>query len=79
MSSFFSSLKDKAQSAVSSSGLAEHIPGSFGRTSTAESGKTSPPPAAGQSSGGGGLASITKSHAFESIHHQLRTFQQQYS
>lgn len=68
MSSLFSSLREKAQSAVNSSGLTSH---NFGRSDGAES----PPP--GQSSGG--VAGIMKSHAFESLHHQLRTFQQQYS
>ncbi|KZT72730.1 hypothetical protein DAEQUDRAFT_684925 [Daedalea quercina L-15889] len=41
--------------------------------SSAQSGLTGPQGASGQ---GGG---ILKSHAFESIHHQLRNFQQQYS
>lgn len=77
MSSLFQSLKDKATSAVNSSGIAERLPGGFGRTST-DGGKTSPPPT-GQASSGGGLSNITKSHTFESLHHQLRTFQQQYS
>ncbi|KAI0639756.1 Eisosome component PIL1-domain-containing protein [Trametes polyzona] len=56
MQGLFSSLADKAQSAL-------------GRSSQGSDGS-------GQSSGSGG---ILKSHAFESIHHQLRTFQQQYS
>ncbi|KAJ3550562.1 hypothetical protein NM688_g5048 [Phlebia brevispora] len=63
MSSIFQSLKDKAQSAVSSSGLADHLPGGFSRTD----GKTSP-------TGG-----MSKSHTLESLHHQLRSFQQQFS
>lgn len=64
MSGFFSSLKDKAQSAVSSTGL--------GRTETGESSQ------AGQS-GSGGFSGFMKSHGLEGIHHQLRTLQQQYS
>lgn len=72
MSSFFSSLKDKAQSAVSSSPLAGHIPG-VGRTDGADS------PQAGQSGSGGGIGGFMKSHGLEGIHHQLRTLQQQYS
>ncbi|TFY58795.1 hypothetical protein EVJ58_g6195 [Rhodofomes roseus] len=58
MSDFLSSLKGKAQSALSSA--------QAGLTGTAD-----------QASGHGG--GILKSHAFESIHHQLRNFQQQYS
>ena len=74
MSSLFQSLKDKAQSAINSSGLSEHIPGAAARPGD---GKTSPGAQGGQSSGG--LSGITKSYAFESLHHQFRTFQQQYS
>ncbi|KAI0673489.1 Eisosome component PIL1-domain-containing protein [Trametes maxima] len=62
MQGLFSSLADKAQSALNSTPL--------GRTNQSGDGGS------GQSSGSGG---ILKSHAFESIHHQLRTFQQQYS
>ena len=76
MSGLFQSLKDKAQSAVNQSGLADRIPGGHFRTSSAD-GKTSPTPQQGQSSGG--ITGFTKSHAFENIQHQLRTFQQQYS
>ena len=63
--SFFSSLKDKAQSAVNSAG--------FGRSDNAESSE------AGQTSSGTGLGGFMKSHGLEGIHHQLRTLQQQYS
>ncbi|KAH9950461.1 Eisosome component PIL1-domain-containing protein [Amylocystis lapponica] len=66
MSNFFSSMADKAQSALNSSPLAQHLPPSL----TGQS---------GENAQGGGMAGITKSHAFESIHHQIRTFQQQYS
>ncbi|KAH9898049.1 Eisosome component PIL1-domain-containing protein, partial [Cubamyces lactineus] len=62
MQGLFSSLADKAQSALNSTPL--------GRSSQSNDGGS------GQSSGSGG---ILKSHAFESIQHQLRTFQQQYS
>ena len=58
MQGLFSSLADKAQSAL----------GRTGSSSQGEGGS-------GQSNAGG----ILKSHAFESIHHQLRSFQQQYS
>ncbi|EKM61188.1 uncharacterized protein PHACADRAFT_168609 [Phanerochaete carnosa HHB-10118-sp] len=64
MSSFFSSLKDKAQSAVNSAGL--------GRSDTTESSQ------ADQTSSGG-ISGFMKSHGLEGIHHQLRTMQQQYS
>ncbi|KAI0721285.1 Eisosome component PIL1-domain-containing protein [Cerioporus squamosus] len=57
MQGLFSSLADKAQSAL-------------GRTSTNQG-----EGASGQSGSGG----ILKSHAFESIHHQFRSIQQQYS
>ncbi|CDO76633.1 hypothetical protein BN946_scf184868.g47 [Trametes cinnabarina] len=63
MQGLFSSLTDKAQSALNST--------PFGRSGQGSDGGSS-----GQSSGSGG---ILKSHAFESIQHQLRTFQQQYS
>ncbi|OSD03616.1 hypothetical protein PYCCODRAFT_1476997 [Trametes coccinea BRFM310] len=62
MQGLFSSLADKAQSALNSTPL--------GRSGQSSDGGS------GQSSGSGG---ILKSHAFESIQHQLRTFQQQYS
>ncbi|KAI0652224.1 Eisosome component PIL1-domain-containing protein [Trametes meyenii] len=62
MQGLFSSLADKAQSALNSTSLGRANQGGDGGS--------------GQSSGSGG---ILKSHAFESIHHQLRTFQQQYS
>ncbi|KAI0330538.1 hypothetical protein GY45DRAFT_1217516, partial [Cubamyces sp. BRFM 1775] len=62
MQGLFSSLADKAQSALNSTPLGRSNQGAEGGS--------------GQSSGSGG---ILKSHAFESIQHQLRTFQQQYS
>ncbi|KAH9847364.1 Eisosome component PIL1-domain-containing protein [Lenzites betulinus] len=58
MQGLFSSLADKAQSAINASPL--------GRSSQSADGSAQSP-------------GILKSHAFESIHHQLRTFQQQYS
>ncbi|TBU34559.1 Eisosome component PIL1-domain-containing protein [Dichomitus squalens] len=61
MQGLFSSLADKAQSALNQTPL--------GRTTSNQSTQ------GGQSPG----SSILKSHAFESIHHQLRSFQQQYS
>ncbi|OBZ79935.1 Sphingolipid long chain base-responsive protein LSP1 [Grifola frondosa] len=68
MQGFFSSMADKAQSALNSTPLAgQHIPGA--RPTSAQASE-------GDQSGSGGLL---KSHAFESLHHQLRTLQQQYS
>ncbi|KAI0080122.1 hypothetical protein K474DRAFT_396057 [Panus rudis PR-1116 ss-1] len=64
MPGFFSSIADKAQSALNASPLAQHIPGSHPSGSQSQ----------GEASGG-----FKYSHALESIHHQLRTFQQQYS
>ncbi|EIW64415.1 uncharacterized protein TRAVEDRAFT_139192 [Trametes versicolor FP-101664 SS1] len=61
MQGLFSSLADKAQSAINATPL--------GRSSSSNDGS-------GQTSSSGG---IRKSHAFESFHHQLRSFQQQYS
>ncbi|CAL1695403.1 unnamed protein product [Somion occarium] len=66
MSSFFSSIANKAQSALNNTPLAQHIPGSSHGAGTS-----------GESGGSGG--SNRYSHTLESIHHQLRTFQQQYS
>ena len=65
-SSFLSSIADKAQSAINSSPLAGHIPGyqpSAGTDSAAQ-------PSANDAQ---------KSHAFESIQHQFRSIQQQYT
>ncbi|KAI0702521.1 Eisosome component PIL1-domain-containing protein, partial [Cytidiella melzeri] len=63
MSSLFASLKEKAQSA--SNQLSSGLSSSDSQQQPAQS--------------PGGLAAFTKSHTFESLHHQLRTFQQQYS
>ncbi|OCH95785.1 hypothetical protein OBBRIDRAFT_883721 [Obba rivulosa] len=63
MSSFFSSLADKAQSALKDTPLAQHLPGA----QQTDGGKDS-------QSGG-----LLKSHTFEAIQHQFRTIQQQYS
>lgn len=62
MQGLFSSLADKAQSALNQTPL--------GRTNSQQGSQ------GGQSSAAGG---ILKSHAFESIHHQFRSLQQQYS
>ncbi|KAI1793904.1 Eisosome component PIL1-domain-containing protein [Ganoderma leucocontextum] len=62
MQGLFSSLADKAQSALNQTPL--------GRTNNPQGSQ------GGQSSAAGG---ILKSHAFESIHHQFRSLQQQYS
>ncbi|KAI0936583.1 hypothetical protein AcW1_000782 [Taiwanofungus camphoratus] len=66
MSNFFSSITEKAQSALNSSPIAQHLPAGM-------KGQTANNSAEGEQGG------ILKSHAFESIHQQLRTFQQQYS
>ncbi|KZT30444.1 hypothetical protein NEOLEDRAFT_1082390 [Neolentinus lepideus HHB14362 ss-1] len=67
MSGFLSSFADKAQSAIQSSGLTQHIPGGYGRA-------TSP----GSSDQGAGRTAH-RSHALEAFQHQLRAFGQQYS
>ena len=59
----FSSITDKAQSAVNSSPLAGYIPG------------YQPDPTKRSSQN----AAASKSHALESIQHQFRSLQQQYS
>ncbi len=69
MAGLFQSLKDKAQSVVNNSGL------SSGAGRTDDRASTNSASGAQQ----GGLAGLTKTHAFESISHQLRSFQQQYS
>ena len=68
VSGFLSSFADKAQSAINSSPLAGHIPG--------YQHSASPDPAT-QSSGND--AAAQKSRTFESIQHQLRSIQQQYT
>lgn len=67
-SSFLSSIADKAQSAINSSPLAGHIPGIQPSGATESATQPSANDAAGQ-----------KSHAFESIQHQFRSIQQQYT
>ena len=69
VSGFLSSIADKAQSAINSSPLAGHLPG-YQHSS-------SPDSAAAQPSGNDAVAQ--KSHTFESIQHQLRSIQQQYT
>ncbi|KAH8102470.1 Eisosome component PIL1-domain-containing protein [Cristinia sonorae] len=66
MSSFFSSLADKAQSALKDTPLAQHIPGATPASSTS-SGR----PSSDATSGG--------SRTLDHLAHQFRTFQQQYS
>lgn len=66
--SFLSSIADKAQSAINNSPLAGHIPGYQQSGGTDSATQPSPNDAAGQ-----------KSHAFESIQHQFRSIQQQYT
>ena len=66
VSSFFSQIADKAQSAINQTPLAAHIPGA------------SPPPdqpSANQAAAQGG----PRSHTFESLQHQLRNIGQQYT
>ena len=67
-SSFLSSIADKAQSAMNSSPLAGHIPGYQQSSNTDPASQPSANDAAGQ-----------KSFAFESIQHQFRSIQQQYT
>jgi hypothetical protein len=67
-SSFLSSIADKAQSAINSSPLAGHIPGYQQSGTTSTDSATQPSANDGQ-----------KSHAFESIQHQFRSIQQQYT
>ncbi|KAJ3480863.1 hypothetical protein NLI96_g8055 [Meripilus lineatus] len=68
MPSFLSHLADKAQSALSGTPLAQHLPAGRPSSDAGSQGES-------QSQGGG----YTKSHAFENITHQFRTIQQQYS
>ena len=68
VTSFLSSIADKAQSAINNSPLAGHIPGHQVSGSSDPATQPSANDAAGQ-----------KSHAFESIQHQLRSIQQQYT
>ncbi|EPQ60760.1 hypothetical protein GLOTRDRAFT_113303 [Gloeophyllum trabeum ATCC 11539] len=68
MSGFLSSIADRAQSAIQSSSLAQHIPGSYGRPTS--------PGAADHSAEG---KTPRRSHALEAIQHQIRAFGQQYS
>lgn len=71
VSDFLSSIADKAQSAINSSPLAGHIPG-YQRSG-------SPDPATQPSANDAAAQSAQKSHTFESIQHQLRSIQQQYT
>ena len=71
VSEFLSSIADKAQSAINSSPLAGHIPG-VQRSS-------SPDPATQPSANDAAAQGASKSHTFESIQHQFRSLQQQYT
>ena len=72
VSGFLSSFADKAQSAINSSPLAGHIPG--------YQQSASPDPATHPSAiQKDAAAPSQKSHAFESIQHQFRSIQQQYT
>ncbi|KAG9222852.1 hypothetical protein PLEOSDRAFT_1101731 [Pleurotus ostreatus PC15] len=71
---FLASIADKAQSAINASPLAGHLPnvGGHGRPVSPD-GATQP--SANEAAAQGGH----RSHAFESLQYQLRSFQQQYS
>jgi hypothetical protein len=70
VSDFLSSIADKAQSAINSSSLAGHIQVPGHQSSGTSPGPTQP---------SGNDAAAQKSHTFESIQHQLRSIQQQYT
>jgi hypothetical protein len=76
VSDFLSSIADKAQSALNSSPLAAHIPG---HQQSASPDPADTHPAATHPSGNDTAGASGKSHAFESIQHQLRSIQQQYT
>ncbi|KAL4261138.1 Eisosome component PIL1-domain-containing protein [Pleurotus pulmonarius] len=71
---FLASFADKAQSAINASPLAGHLPnvGGHGRPVSPDA---STQPSANEAAAQGGH----RSHAFESLQYQLRSFQQQYS
>lgn len=71
---FLASIADKAQSAINASPLAGHLPnvGGHGRPVSPDA---STQPSANEAAAQGGH----RSHAFESLQYQLRSFQQQYS
>jgi hypothetical protein len=71
VSDFLSSIADKAQSAINSSPLAGHIPG--------VQRANSPDPATQPSANNAAAQGVSKSHALESIQHQFRSLQQQYT
>lgn len=68
---FLASFADKAQSAINASPLAAHLP-SHNRPNSPDA--SSQPPANQAAAQGG-----HRSHALESISHQIRTLGQQYS
>jgi len=71
VSDFLSSIADKAQSAINSSPLSAHIPGA--QRSNSPDPATQPPANTAAAQG------ASKSHTFESIQHQFRSLQQQYT
>jgi len=71
VSDFLSSIADKAQSAINSSPLSAHIPGA--QRSSSPDPATQPPANIAAAQG------ACKSHTFESIQHQFRSLQQQYT
>ncbi|KAI3622433.1 sphingolipid long chain base-responsive protein pil1 [Moniliophthora roreri] len=70
---FLSSIADKAQTALQSSPLGQHIPG-HGRPTSPD---TAAQPSANEAAQGG-WGGQHKSHAFEAIQHQIRSLGQQY-
>lgn len=72
---FLSSFADKAQSALQSTPLGQHLPS--GRASSPDS--ASQPSANQAAHGGTAGAAGHKSHAFEALSHGFRSLQQQYT
>ncbi|KAF8807464.1 hypothetical protein BYT27DRAFT_7100068 [Phlegmacium glaucopus] len=70
VSGFLSSIADKAHSAINASPLAGHIPG-YQRPNSPD---PAPQPSANEAAQG-----ASKSHTLESLQHQFRSLQQQYS
>jgi len=70
--SFLSSVASKAQNAINQSPLAAHLPSGLGP-------RPSSPDSAAQPPANEAAAQGSKSHTFENISYQFRSFQQQYS
>lgn len=81
MSSFLSTIAEKAQNALNQTPLANHIPGHSPSSTPGvhHPGAGGSGAEAGSGAGQSGSGGFLKSHAFENISHQFRTFQQQYT